>query len=207
MKNNFQIPAGAIPCKKCGSPLGPFSANAEDVLLRCERCNAVFEEHRGDAMEVMLEYAMPPSSGKSYINLPFWQFLPDIKIFRRSIEKKSFLDAPVNTLKNRLYSPAFNFKDIKVVINLCAFFTMNNPRYKLSAPYKFECCAYNHFQSQRIARSIFLLIEAQDKDKIFGMDYELLLEAPKLVILPFEVKGDKLSSPFIHIEIPQKAIG
>lgn len=153
-----------------------------------------------------MEFAQPPFHGREYIYLPFWQFLPDIKIFRRAIEKKSFLDAPADVLKNRLFSPAFRFDDIKEITNLCAFLTMNNPKYKLSSPYKFEVCVYNHFEAQRIARSIFLLIEAQEKDKIFGMDYELILEEPRLVILPFEVKSDVLSSPFIHIEIPKKAI-
>ncbi len=154
-----------------------------------------------------MEFAQAPFHGKEYINLPFWQFLPNIKIFRRSIEKKSFLDAPADALKNRLFSPAFGFNDIKETANLCAFLTMNNPKYKLSPPYRFKPCRYNHFEAQRIARSIFLLIEAQEKDKIFGMDYELILEDPKLVIIPFEVKGDLLMCPFMHIEIPRKALG
>ncbi len=153
-----------------------------------------------------MEFAQAPFHGREYIYLPFWQFLPDIKIFRRSIEKKSFLDASIDTLKNRLFSPAFRFNDIKEITNLCAFLTMNNPKYKLSAPYRFEVCVYNHFEAHRIARSIFLLIEAQEKDKIFGMDYELILKEPKLVILPFEIKGEQLSSPFVHFEIAKKSL-
>jgi len=206
MKNDFQIQAGAISCKKCGSALGQFSASPEEALLKCLHCNTVYEEHLTELMEVKMEFAQAPLHGREYIYLPFWQFLPNIKIFRRSIEKKSFLDAPVDTLKNRLFSPAFKFNDMKEIANLCAFLTMNNPKYRQTLPYKFEVCIYNHFEAQRIARSIFLLIEAQEKDKIFGMDYELILEEPKLIILPFEIKENLLSFPFVHIEILKKTL-
>lgn len=179
----------------------------DETLLKCGHCSSLYEEHLGELREVKIEYAMPPFHGREYINLPFWSFLPDIKIFRRSIDKKSFLDAPADTLKNRLFSPAFKFIDIKAITNLCAFLTMNNPKYKTTAPYNFLPCIYSHFSAHRIARSVFLIIEVQEKDKIFGMDYELLLVDPKLVILPFEVKGSNLVSPFIHFEIPRNAIG
>lgn len=196
-----------MSCKKCGSALGQFSASPEEALLRCLQCNTVYEEVLGDLHEVKLDFAQPPFHGREYIYLPFWQFLPNIKIFRRVIDKKSFLEAPVDTLKNRLYSPAFKFNDMKEIGNLCAFLTMNNPKYKLSPPYKFEVCIYNHFEAHRVARSIFLLIEAQEKDKIFGMDYELILEDPRLVVLPFEVKGETLSSSFVHMEIHKRVLG
>lgn len=196
-----------MSCKKCGSALGQFSASPDEVLLQCLQCNTVYEEHLTELLEVRIEFAQAPFQGREYIHLPFWQFLPDIKIFRRSIEKKSFLDASVDTLKNRLFSPAFRFNDMKEIANLCAFLTMNNPKYKLSSPYKFEVCMYNHFEAHRVARSIFLLIEAQEKDKIFGMDYELILKNPKLIILPFEVKGDVLGFPLVHIKILKKTIG
>lgn len=166
----------------------------------------MFEEYLGELREVKIEFAQPPHQGKKFMNLPFWQFLPNIKIYRRAIDKKSFLDAPADTLKSRLYSPAFEFNDIKEVANLCGFLTMNNPRYKQGPMVQFETCKYNHLESHRIARSIFLLIEAQEKDKVSGMDYELILEDPKLVILPFEVSGDFLVSPFLHVQLPIKAI-
>jgi len=178
----------AIHCKNCGSGL---VVELNDNVTYCSSCGSGFEITEDGLIPVEVNFAAPALRAEGdMIYKPFWLVRTHIDILSRQAEGgfiSNIFGGSGTTTSGEItfYIPAFYCK-LDVMKNLAQTFTMKNP---VASPQKYNAkmtgFAYGKNDAKKLSEFIFISIEAEKKDTIKTLEYNIDFKAFEVLGIPF----------------------
>ncbi|MCX7878464.1 MAG: hypothetical protein N2510_07485 [Ignavibacteria bacterium] len=194
----------AIKCKSCDSGL---TVEMNDTIVYCSSCGNGWEIINDELHPIEVGFAKPVLQGQGEIVYKgFWLVDSYVRINSRDSSggwMSSFFGDGSKTEGNILfYVPAF-WMTIDSVKNIGSQFTLRNP---VPSPQKYSVkvtgFTFSKDDAKKIAEFIFLSAEAEKKDTVRNINYELTVNSYRVLGVPFyKQPNGKLRDAVLGIEV------
>lgn len=194
----------AVKCKNCASGL---TVEMNDTIVYCSSCGSGWEIINDDLQPIEIGFARPLVNGQGEVVYKgFWLVDAYVKINSKDASGglfSSFFGSSNKTEgKILFYVPAF-WMTIDSVKNLGSQFTLRNP---VSSPQKYNVkvtgFTFSKDDARKIAEFIFLSAEAEKKDTIRNINYEMKVNSYSVLGIPFyKQPNGRLRDAVLGIEI------
>jgi predicted RNA-binding Zn-ribbon protein involved in translation (DUF1610 family) len=178
-------------CPRCNQSLAP---GQEDVVIQCPNCRGAVAIDEGGLRLAAVQYATPlrPQPPEW---LPFWVYRAKVTINKRKTqggrsaekEAQSFWANP-----RRVFIPAWD-SDLAEARDLCRALLEKQPLPEgTTAPdgVNFRPIVLAAEDARKLLELVIVSIEANRKDWMEDLDYDLRLDSEALWLLPAERKGN-----------------
>lgn len=182
----MSAPVELLPmyCTRCQFPI---PAQSDEVAWICEHCGQgvlLWKDH--DLVPIDVHFAANPPAGapEQPLGKPFWVTTGKVEIRRttfhgdRSGEMLAFWQT-----ERHFFIPAYNL-ELEEVVRLGCSLLRQPPALTPGSPVKFLPVTVPPDDMRPLAEFIILAVEAERKDDLKTIDFQLELQPPQLWVLP-----------------------
>jgi hypothetical protein len=184
-----------LACTTCAAPL---KASEGIAFYLCGNCGQglVLEPNGLQPIDLSFVAPRPAGRGQRPGNWPFWVFDAQVEIQKREAVETSLLGKERRPSPDRgerwqaragpwhFYVPAFD-GPLHTLAAWGQRLTAAQPDFAPGAPADFEACVRGREEAQKLAEFVFLTIERSRGDVLQKLEYELQLQSPRLLVIPF----------------------
>lgn len=195
----------AFKCPSCDSGLG---VEINDNVVYCSSCGNGYEIVDDKLVPIEVNFAKPLISGSGdVIYRPFWLVNSYVKINSRDATggwTSNLFGGNTNAMEGNVlfYVPAF-WMTIESAKLIGSQFTIKNP---VASPQKYnvKMTGFNFSKedAKKITEFIFLSIEAEKKDTVRSIDYDIKINNIQVLGIPFyKMPNNKYKDAVLGIEV------
>lgn len=177
-----------LKCPQCDTPI---PADPKEIAWVCENCGQGLHLDGEEGLTgIEIRFAKSDSIG-SLRCFPFWVVRGKVSITQRVTYTKNERPDPLWRSEQTFMLPAFECTLEQAVD--WGTFLLRNPLTLVDGPKtEMESISIEREDMQALAEFVVLTIEAERKDKLEQLKFNLDLEQPELWVIPFKLEGENL---------------
>jgi predicted RNA-binding Zn-ribbon protein involved in translation (DUF1610 family) len=178
-------------CPRCDQALAP---GQEDVVIQCPNCQGAVAIDENGLRLVAAQYAAPVRP-QPQDWLPFWVYRANVTITKRKTQGGRSAEKEAQAFwanPRRVFIPAWD-SDLAEARDLCRTLLEKQPIPEgITAPdtASFRSAVITAEDARKLLELVIVSIEANRKDWLEDLDYDLRLDSEALWLLPSERQGN-----------------